>query len=84
MNLTSWNLLASIFQQHDAMSFPLLHQGEIHGVMTFFAHKISTPDKDFKDLLLMVGARLGDFMYHNARQKQLLDLAKSGGFSSIF
>jgi PAS domain S-box-containing protein len=67
-----------------AIGFPILYHDDVLGVMNFYAQKISAPDKDFIDMLTMLGSRLGDFMHQYKMQKQMFDLANKGGWNSIF
>lgn len=75
---------ASLMWHKDALGIPLLFQNEVLGVMIFYSAQIPGADKDFIDILNMLGSRMGEFIEQKTTQEQLLKLAKQGAMRMMF
>jgi GAF domain-containing protein len=47
---------------HGAFGFPILLEGEVHGVLEFFSREIREPDEELLQSLSAVGAQVGQFI----------------------
>ncbi|MBS0290688.1 MAG: response regulator [Proteobacteria bacterium] len=64
------------FNLEAALGFPLTYKGKVMGVMIFLSQSITHSVRDFSDILDMLGARVGEYIYQKYSQDKLLFLAK--------
>ncbi|MBN9287974.1 MAG: hypothetical protein BGO43_00510 [Gammaproteobacteria bacterium 39-13] len=77
----------AILQQlglHDAAGLPLMYQGKMLGVMHFFAKKISPFSPNFTRILILLGARISEYIHQKVTHEQLLQLLRRGTYRVIF
>lgn len=66
-------LAASVDGLHAAFGFPVLCDGEVMGVMTFFSHEIQQPDEDLLKLMEAIGNQLGQFIQRKLAQEKIVE-----------
>ena len=47
---------------HGAFGFPIVENGEVLGVMTFFSREVLEPDEDLLQLMAAIGSQIGQFI----------------------
>ena len=56
---------------HAAFGFPILHGGEVLGVMEFFSREIREPDEELLAMLKTVGSQVGLFVERKRAEEEL-------------
>ena len=67
---------AKRYDLNQAIGFPLLHQDDIFGVMTFISTQIQKPDLHFMQLLTNIGSQIGEFISRKYTEEQLVLLSR--------
>jgi PAS domain S-box-containing protein len=53
---------AALLGLQEACGFPILYNGDVLGVMTFFSRHVQSPDPDLLELLKAIGSQIGQFI----------------------
>jgi PAS domain S-box-containing protein len=56
---------------HSAFGFPLLVRGEVLGVVEFFSAEIRKPDEDLLQMMMAIGAQIGQFIERTRAEQAL-------------
>ncbi|GET35965.1 adenylate/guanylate cyclase domain-containing protein [Microseira wollei] len=66
--------LASLASQqglHEALGFPIMGNGEVLGVMTFFGREVEPPDADLLQVMAAIGSQIGQYMKRKQAEEAL-------------
>jgi PAS domain S-box-containing protein len=69
--------LAASYGFRSAFAFPLVLQGEVHGVMEFFSEQVRSVDNDLLQMAASLGYQIGEFLERTRAQQELRDREES-------
>lgn len=59
---------------HGGVAFPIAIEGEIKGIMVFFAFDVREPDPELLDMFGAIGSQIGQFLERQAQREQIVRL----------
>lgn len=63
--------LARALGLRTAVAFPIIHEGEVSGVMEFFSRTARVADADMIPVMALIGSAIGDFLERRTREAAL-------------